>query len=661
MADMKKAGDINRLMLMEAKARRLYYAMFNEIISDRAFAFTVRSKRPPKDPINALISFGNVWLYSRVASEIAKTSLDARIGFLHATGDRGESLNLDIAEIFKPLIVDRSIFTLINKGMMDAGEGEKTPHWSYFGANGWLRTGWVQLGKGTSEPDGNTAVHWSYFGPNGWLRAGWQEMGQGTDNPDGNNKKHWSYFGSNGWLRTGLQNMGKGTSNPDGNNVAHKSYFGDNGWLVTDKAFTYSGISYKADPRGWLSEAKKNDASKTSVKVTEKYTVKFTDGNGKILSSQTVDKGKAAAKPADPQMKGYRFLGWDRSFYEITSNVTVNAKWEKIPTIKEIRQKILKAVNKERKAAGKNEVKLNDMLNETAQEKAEDMCKEKKLDHYSRHMGYFWNQFSEHGIGTIDSGENIALTYSYNTEQVMREWMNSKGHRENILNADYTDIGVGFIDGYWVQQFAAKPQKIKPAAKEEKVYIECPHCHETANKKYMQHSIKPSPDGYSIGNLQYCNNCGGKYYICPECDRDHLLITGTDVKSGVNTYKCRNCGYVPVSTFIESCSYCGKRFSEHMENDEYILHFQYSPAAGDFQEIACYLFYCPKSKRYIYVSEYFNNMYKECFNEMKKGYKTDSEIFKNIFWTKSAKEGNKKIVTPKVRSLNELIDKSMLK
>lgn len=120
MADMKKAGDINRLMLMEAKARRLYYAMFNEIISDRAFAFTVRSKRPPKDPINALISFGNVWLYSRVASEIAKTSLDARIGFLHATGDRGESLNLDIAEIFKPLIVDRSIFTLINKGMMDA-------------------------------------------------------------------------------------------------------------------------------------------------------------------------------------------------------------------------------------------------------------------------------------------------------------------------------------------------------------------------------------------------------------------------------------------------------------------------------------------------------------------------------------------------------------
>ena len=242
---------------------------------------------------------------------------------------------------------------------MDAGEGEKTPHWSYFGANGWLRTGWVQLGKGTSEPDGNTAVHWSYFGPNGWLRAGWQEMGQGTDNPDGNNKKHWSYFGSNGWLRTGwvqlgkgtsepdgnqakhfsyfgpngwlrtgLQNMGKGTSNPDGNNVAHKSYFGDNGWLVTDKAFTYSGISYKADSRGWLSEVKKNDATKTPAKTTEKYTVTFTDGNGKTLSTQTVEKGKNATAPANPVKEGYTFNGWDKTFNNVSGNITVHALWK---------------------------------------------------------------------------------------------------------------------------------------------------------------------------------------------------------------------------------------------------------------------------------------------------------------------------------------------
>ena len=66
-----------------------------------------------------------------------------------------------------------------------------------------MRTGWVQFGKGTSEPDGNSAKHWSYFGDNGWMRTGWQEMGKGTKNPDGNSAKHTSYFGSDGWMRTG--------------------------------------------------------------------------------------------------------------------------------------------------------------------------------------------------------------------------------------------------------------------------------------------------------------------------------------------------------------------------------------------------------------------------------------------------------------------------
>lgn len=213
---------------------------------------------------------------------------------------------------------------------MDAGEGEKTPHWSYFGANGWLRTGWVQLGKGTAEPDGNSARHWSYFGGNGWLRTGWVQLGKGTAEPDGNTNRHWSYFGGNGWLRTGLQNMGQGTSNPDGNAVAHKSYFGDNGWLVTNKTFAYSGISYKADDRGWLSEVKQvTDKSNNSKNTnTLKYTVTFTDGNGKTLSTQTVEEGKSATPPAEPARTGYTFKGWDKSYSNINGNLTINAKWE---------------------------------------------------------------------------------------------------------------------------------------------------------------------------------------------------------------------------------------------------------------------------------------------------------------------------------------------
>jgi CRISPR-associated endonuclease Cas1 len=63
-----------------------------------------------------MLSFGNTVLYNLIATEIQKTPLDVRIGFLHATTTRLNSLNLDIAEIFKPLLVDRVVLSLINKG-----------------------------------------------------------------------------------------------------------------------------------------------------------------------------------------------------------------------------------------------------------------------------------------------------------------------------------------------------------------------------------------------------------------------------------------------------------------------------------------------------------------------------------------------------------------
>ena len=115
--------------------------------------------------------------------------------------------------------------------VMGAKEGEKNQHVSYFGNNGWLRTGWQEMGT-ANNPDNKNAKHWSYFGGNGWLRTGWQQMGT-KNNPDGKNKVHFSYFGDNGWLRTGWQKMGKGTGNPDGNSAVHYSYFGSDGWLRT--------------------------------------------------------------------------------------------------------------------------------------------------------------------------------------------------------------------------------------------------------------------------------------------------------------------------------------------------------------------------------------------------------------------------------------------
>ncbi len=107
--------DINELMALEGNLREVYYNGFDRIIGDPDFGFERRTRRPPRNRLNALVSFGNSVCYVTVLSEIYKTHLDPRIGYLHATNFRRFTLNLDVAEIFKPILVDRTIFSLLNR------------------------------------------------------------------------------------------------------------------------------------------------------------------------------------------------------------------------------------------------------------------------------------------------------------------------------------------------------------------------------------------------------------------------------------------------------------------------------------------------------------------------------------------------------------------
>jgi CRISPR-associated protein Cas1 len=116
---------IESLMALEGNARTTYYQAWDSILNNEDFKFESRTKRPPLNRVNALISFGNSLMYVTCLSEIYRTHLDPRIGFLHTTNHRRYSLNLDLAEIFKPIIVDRVIFTLINKGMLMASSFQK--------------------------------------------------------------------------------------------------------------------------------------------------------------------------------------------------------------------------------------------------------------------------------------------------------------------------------------------------------------------------------------------------------------------------------------------------------------------------------------------------------------------------------------------------------
>lgn len=104
---------IEELMGIEGNIRQTYYDAFDEIID--SFDMGGRTKQPPHNEINALISFGNMLCYTVCLKSIHQTQLNPTISYLHTPGDRRFSLCLDISEIFKPIIVDRTIFRVLNK------------------------------------------------------------------------------------------------------------------------------------------------------------------------------------------------------------------------------------------------------------------------------------------------------------------------------------------------------------------------------------------------------------------------------------------------------------------------------------------------------------------------------------------------------------------
>ena len=106
-------NEIDELMGIEGNIRQVYYEAFNLIIND--FEMGGRTKQPPKNEVNALISFTNMICYSQCLRAIHHTQLNPTISFLHSPGERRYSLALDMAEIFKPIMVDRTIFKVLNK------------------------------------------------------------------------------------------------------------------------------------------------------------------------------------------------------------------------------------------------------------------------------------------------------------------------------------------------------------------------------------------------------------------------------------------------------------------------------------------------------------------------------------------------------------------
>ncbi len=130
----KKCKDVEELMGIEGNIRKTYYDSWNKIIN-QDIEFEKRVKNPPDNAINSLISYVNTLVYTRVLSEIYKTQLNPTISYLHEPSERRFSLCLDVAEIFKPIIADRLIFSMLNKKQITEKDFENGLNFLYIKDN----------------------------------------------------------------------------------------------------------------------------------------------------------------------------------------------------------------------------------------------------------------------------------------------------------------------------------------------------------------------------------------------------------------------------------------------------------------------------------------------------------------------------------------------
>ena len=130
------ARDIPTLMGIEGAIRAIYYAAWPLILSPSWAEFQKRVKRPPDNPVNALVSFGNAMCYTLALGEIYRTPLSPLVSFLHEPGARRFSLSLDIAEIFKPILCDRILFKLINNGELNQKHFDEKLNFCYLKESG---------------------------------------------------------------------------------------------------------------------------------------------------------------------------------------------------------------------------------------------------------------------------------------------------------------------------------------------------------------------------------------------------------------------------------------------------------------------------------------------------------------------------------------------
>ncbi|MEC2135047.1 CAP domain-containing protein [Bacillus subtilis] len=174
--------------------------------------------------------------------------------------------------------------------------------------------------------------------------------------------------------------------------------------------------------------------------------------NVKVQDVQKTETAKPAQKTTEKAAADQNTASKAPSTAEKT-NTTTSAP----SSVSAYEKKVVELTNAERQKQGLKPLQIDETLSKSARAKSQDMKDKNYFDHQSPTYGSPFDMMKSFGISYKTAGENIAKGQK-TPEEVVKAWMNSEGHRKNILNPNFTHIGVGYVESgsIWTQQFIGK-------------------------------------------------------------------------------------------------------------------------------------------------------------------------------------------------------------